>query len=1166
MSRNNCPNKRTPYSHLRRYLGDPVDVVTGAVVDNDTDFRLPDADLPIEFIRYYDSRHANEERDLGWGYRHCYDLELRTDLDGMTFIDAQWQETNFPFLKNDGDEIENEGLILSRINHTQYTIRSPKGPSHHFTFVNFRRSATLTHISNGNKSISFKYNKSGKVTVIQASNYFKLQIDYIGRYIKSVSLHDRKKPNPQFLIQYSYDDKGHLIKGVDAYKSIFTYDYDAAHRLTRKTSRNNFSFLFKYDTDGRCIDTRGEDGAEATSFEYKPNERLTIVTRGDGGIWSYYYNDQNTIIHIIDPYNGVEQFKLDDNGLIIEEIDPNGNISHIEYDQHDQSLYKIDPLGYKISLPENIDDDHPLDHWEGIHPLEWELGEIYSLPEAMPTSLDLKHSIPPPLVPVFTSIDHPSGGKPVDICDVQGLPFRQENYDGRARSWGFDLEGNIRRYTDFDGRTTRYEHTSWNYETRKIDPLKRVTTSEYSYSEQLTAITDPGGTKSEYKYDLKDRLVEVLRHGRLRERYKYDAAGNVLEKHDGAGNLLISYTVAPGNLESGAKLASGGTYKLEYNDNGRIINAKTDAHTCNFDYDFTGFCIEDKRDEIGIEHHTILGAVIETKVLDKFITRYQRKSAVPTFDEETIESLRGIQANYHNILTITDPTGKAHRFKQLCPGVIEKQLNNGRIELVQYDHNGRCLAKSVYHKGAPRQAWRRHFGYSGEGDLLVVDDSIHGITRYTHDGAHRLASAKHPDGKEDIYEYDDGDNLLQAPGLKANYQSGNRLALANNDNFEYNERDHISKRQGLFGTINYQYDSLDQLIAIDGPDLTWRAKYDALGRRVQKTVNDKTWNYYWDNDRLAAEVFPNGQLRVYVYAGARSIVPLMFVDYEDINAAPDSGNCYYIFSDHRGAPEHIEDEDAAVVWQAKIDPYGLVHIDVGEDFYQPLRFPGHFFDAETGLHYNRFRYYSPELGRYLESDPDGITGGLNLYAYTNNPLTEVDVRGLGKKCPNSIRCRLKRLGAQLRRSIREKTHRQKPRRLTADELQVAADFLHRSMGDEIARKNRTTTITQGTRNGKTVFTITTSNGSIPRKMRNSARRLLGPNVEFASGPRGKQPGNTHHGEQRGIAATNDQTNRVQASSSDAGHGGAACDDCATAQNNAGVQNVTGTQQDGGRIR
>src|SRR5262249_37343893 len=61
-----------------------------------------------------------------------------------------------------------------------------------------------------------------------------------------------------------------------------------------------------------------------------------------------------------------------------------------------------------------------------------------------------------------------------------------------------------------------------------------------------------------------------------------------------------------------------------------------------------------------------------------------------------------------------------------------------------------------------------------------------------------------------------------------------------------------------------------------------------------------------------------------------------------------------------------------------------------------LRFPGHYFDQELKLHYNRFRYFSPELGRYLQSDPAGLAGGINAYAYPHTPLTAVDVNGLAR--------------------------------------------------------------------------------------------------------------------------------------------------------------------------
>jgi RHS repeat-associated protein len=99
------------------------------------------------------------------------------------------------------------------------------------------------------------------------------------------------------------------------------------------------------------------------------------------------------------------------------------------------------------------------------------------------------------------------------------------------------------------------------------------------------------------------------------------------------------------------------------------------------------------------------------------------------------------------------------------------------------------------------------------------------------------------------------------------------------------------------------------------------------------------------------------------------------------------------------------------VWRARIDAYGTAHVDIGQDFHQPLRWPGHYFDAETGLHDNRFRTYSPELGRYLQSDPSGTAGGGNLYAYTDNPLTAVDLRGMEQSCPEGTpNCPFKKEG------------------------------------------------------------------------------------------------------------------------------------------------------------
>src|SRR5262249_26810624 len=138
---------------------------------------------------------------------------------------------------------------------------------------------------------------------------------------------------------------------------------------------------------------------------------------------------------------------------------------------------------------------------------------------------------------------------------------------------------------------------------------------------------------------------------------------------------------------------------------------------------------------------------------------------------------------------------------------------------------------------------------------------------------------------------------------------------------------------------------------------------------------------------------PDGSLRLYVYEDEVSLVPLLFVDYASRDADPASGKVYFVFTNHLGAPLRVEDGQGRVAWLASVGPYGQTEVHPTSRVELSLRWPGHYFDPETGLHYNRFRYYDPVLGRYLQSDPLGLAGGLNTYAYTANPLTAVDLDG-----------------------------------------------------------------------------------------------------------------------------------------------------------------------------
>ena len=109
----------------------------------------------------------------------------------------------------------------------------------------------------------------------------------------------------------------------------------------------------------------------------------------------------------------------------------------------------------------------------------------------------------------------------------------------------------------------------------------------------------------------------------------------------------------------------------------------------------------------------------------------------------------------------------------------------------------------------------------------------------------------------------------------------------------------------------------------------------------------------------------------------------------------------YFHTDQIGTPLEMTDREGQIVWQATYKAWGAVEKLAVNDVEQNLRFQGQYFDDETGLHYNTFRYYDPEVGRFVTQDPIGLSGGTNLYHYAPNPYGWIDPWGWG--CiPNKV--------------------------------------------------------------------------------------------------------------------------------------------------------------------
>ncbi|MDI4498709.1 DUF2778 domain-containing protein [Moraxella nonliquefaciens] len=192
-------------------------------------------------------------------------------------------------------------------------------------------------------------------------------------------------------------------------------------------------------------------------------------------------------------------------------------------------------------------------------------------------------------------------------------------------------------------------------------------------------------------------------------------------------------------------------------------------------------------------------------------------------------------------------------------------------------------------------------------------------------------------------------------------------------------------------------------------------QYNHLRQRVSKTVYQKdnqtnqtkeeTTQYLWDKGLLSAEIKDDKVVRRYIYL---DIMPVSVLDYGyDEKGKLNETKVYSIHTDHIGTPKAISDKDKNIVWQAELDTFGETkdiqaktitdpNTNTQRPFEFNLRFAGQYFDQESGYHYNYHRYYDPQTGRYLTSDPIGLNGGsLNTYAYANSePWGAVDWLGL----------------------------------------------------------------------------------------------------------------------------------------------------------------------------
>ncbi|WP_373365864.1 RHS repeat domain-containing protein [Pseudomonas syringae] len=293
----------------------------------------------------------------------------------------------------------------------------------------------------------------------------------------------------------------------------------------------------------------------------------------------------------------------------------------------------------------------------------------------------------------------------------------------------------------------------------------------------------------------------------------------------------------------------------------------------------------------------------------------------------------------------------------------------------------------------------RRYEYDPAGELSRTLDKLRGETQYEYEANGQLLArntGRVVDGEE--FRYDAAANRLNFNTSRFDHVKDNRLKQWANHEYKYDAWGNlIEKVVGIVRWQTFTYDCENRLVKTETMadtqvESTSSYQYDSLGRRVAKQSEIKGQTdhkrFLWQGLRMLREESP-GQSSLYIYEPG-SYAPLARVDEKEGEV---ENKIYYFHTDQIGTPLEMTDAEGQIVWQAKYRAWGAVEKLVVNEVEQNLRFQGQYFDVETGLHYNTFRYYDPEIGRFITQDPIGLLGGLNLYTYGPNPLTYIDPWG-----------------------------------------------------------------------------------------------------------------------------------------------------------------------------
>ena len=582
------------------------------------------------------------------------------------------------------------------------------------------------------------------------------------------------------------------------------------------------------------------------------------------------------------------------------------------------------------------------------------------------------------------------------------------DFSGPATStFQYDPNGNLTQVTDPLGNNRQTQYDTLGQAVRQLEPDPSVNGStlglidtEYDSLGQVTKVTDPRNLETHYQMDNLGNLLSLTSPDTGVTQSTYDEAGNLKTRTDARGKVA-TYSYDSQNRPT----------QVVYDDQtitytwdtcthgiGRLCGLANGDSTLSFNYDSHGRITNKAQTIVTLVQNTAYGYNAQGQLIQTatpggntigYVWLNDRPLAITINGQTLID-----QISY-------EPDG------QIAGWTWANDTTSERY----YDLSGKPIAISLGFDGQGQLPNLRNYSYDAAGKITGIFDDLDPALdqTYGYDNLDRLIS--NTQGAFTLtslgYSYDLSGNRTSKTVNNSTENSAidpgsNKLQQKADGSQTVNYSYDPSGNQTSDGTIAYGYNAQGRRTTATATNLNASYSYNALGQRVRKTVNgNATLFSYTEQGQLQGEYDPTGQaIQETVWLGSLPVAVLK------PNAT--TTDVFYVHADHLATPRKItRPGDNKPVWAWEPEAFGNTPANDNPsnlgNFAYNLRFPGQYHDQETGTYYNYFRDYDPGNGRYTTSDPIGLQGGINTYAYVGgNPVNYTDPSGLVVETPWDI--------------------------------------------------------------------------------------------------------------------------------------------------------------------